>query len=435
MSKLKWLYPGMKVKRYLLVMGIGVMIFSWGLAIAVKLSLLDSIKFGIAKLIYLSVGRYVSAGVVGGIMIITGAILIFFGIRQLNRSLWEALSSLHREDLVNIVFRKRILEKGYKIVSIGGGTGLSTLLRGIKNYTNNITAVVSVADDGGSSGVLRDEMGILPPGDLRNCLVALADAEPLMRKLFQHRFENGIFSGHSFGNLFIAAISDVTKDFYQAIKSSSKILAIRGQVLPATLENVILEAELEDGRKIRGETNISKSNARIKKVSLSNPQCSATKEVIQALQEADAIIIGPGSLYTSILPNLLIKEIQTAIKKSNAIKIYVCNIMTQPGETDNYKVSDHIKAIFEHTDGKIFDYVIVNIETPASRYLENYKKENSYPVEYDRAEVKKLGVEVIEANLISHKELIRHDPEKLAYEIFNFVEKKKKRRSNDKLYF
>jgi uncharacterized cofD-like protein len=428
MSKLKWLYPGMRVKRYLFLMGIGVMLFSWGLAIAVKLSLLDNIKFGIAKLVYLSVGKYVSAGVVGSIMIIIGIILIFLGVKYLNSSILSVLSPLYQDDLVNIIFRKRLLEKGYKIVSIGGGTGLSTLLRGIKNYTNNITAIVSVADDGGSSGILRDEMGILPPGDLRNCLVALADAEPLMRQLFQYRFENGLFSGHSFGNIFIAAISEVTKDFYQAIKSSSKILSIRGQVLPSTLENIVLEAELEDGRIVKGETNISKSEIPIKKVYLSNPKCKTTTEVLEAIEDADAIIIGPGSLFTSILPNLLIEDIQNAIKKSKALKIYVCNIMTQPGETDRYKVSDHIKTIFKHTGGKIFDCVIVNTKFPKAEYLEKYKKENSYPVKYDREEVKKLGVEVIEDDLLLEGDLIRHDPKKLSYQIFSFIESKKKNR-------
>lgn len=255
--------------------------------------------------------------------------------------------------LLENLYRRRKLNRGPKIVAVGGGTGLSMLLRGIKNITNNVTAVVTVGDDGGSSGRLREEMGVLPPGDIRNCIAALADDEDLVTKLFQYRFKTGEgLEGHSFGNLFLTALCSITGDMYRAVKESSNVLSIRGRVLPSTLDDMKLVAEMEDGRIIHGESNIPEAHGKIKRLFTDPQNCRALPDVIEAIRDAELIILGPGSLYTSVTPNLLIKEIAHEIAVSKAKKIYVCNIMTQPGETDGYSVSDHINALVNHAGSK-----------------------------------------------------------------------------------
>lgn len=312
-------------------------------------------------------------------------------------------------------FRNGKSGKGPKITVIGGGTGLGTILRGLKEITPNLTAIVTVADDGGSSGRLRREFGILPPGDIRNCLVAMADIEPLMESLFQYRFTGSSdLSGHNFGNLFIAAMTDITGDFEEAIKESSKVLAVRGQVLPATLENVVLKAELEDGRIVTGESEIPKSRVPIKRVFLEPVDCKPVADAIAAIKEAEIIILGPGSLYTSVIPNLLVKEIAEAIRKSNAIKVYVCNAMTQAGETDDYSASQHVKAIIDHAGRGLVDYALVNNETIKQEILERYSEERAKPVRIDLEKISGLGVKPLVAQVITKTNLIRHDGLKLA---------------------
>ncbi len=314
----------------------------------------------------------------------------------------------------------------WNIAAIGGGTGLSILLRGLKKYTDNITAVVTVTDEGGSSGKLRAEFNILPPGDIRNCLVALADQEPLMTRLFQYRFgEESSLNGHSFGNLFITAMSEITGDFDSAIKESSKVLAIKGQVVPATLDDVSICAELTDNTVISGETKITKrpnpkSNP-IKRVFLKPDNCSATHEAYKGIEEADVIIFGPGSLYTSVIPNLLIKDIFMAIQKSSAIKIYVCNVMTQPGETDSYSVSDHILNLEHYIGKKALDYILVNDEMIPVDLAHMYEDKGAFPVDIDLNKITGSHYKIVKGQFLCEKNYARHNSDKLAESVINLI--------------
>jgi uncharacterized cofD-like protein len=325
--------------------------------------------------------------------------------------------------LMDILYKKKQLGRGPMIVTIGGGTGLSVLLSGLKEYTSNITAIVTVADDGGSSGRLRQQFDILPPGDIRNCLVALADAPVLMRDLFQFRFrDNSDLSGHSFGNLFITVMTQLTGDFEKAIKETSKVLALRGRVIPSTLSNVRLVAEHKNGTITEGEQNITKAGLAIQRVYLNPLQSQATPDALKAIEEAKIIILGPGSLYTSIIPNLLIKELTNAVVASGALKIYVCNIMTQPGETDGFKASDHIKSLVEHSHPKILDYCLLNSGVISSEMLKRYEQQNSFLVKNDIKNIENMGYRVIEDDVVLEEEVIRHDSLKLANIILGLSE-------------
>ncbi|MDD4238627.1 MAG: YvcK family protein, partial [Desulfotomaculaceae bacterium] len=305
------------------------------------------------------------------------------------------------------------LGRGPKIVVMGGGTGLSVLLRGLKEYTSNLTAIVTVADDGGSSGRLRGELGILPPGDIRNCLVAMADKEPLMEELLQYRFNTGELAGHSIGNLLLAALTEITGGIDQAVRGLSKVLAIRGHVLPATLTDITLCAELSDGTVVQGESNISRVAGRIKRVFLKPARCLPLAEALVAIRTADAVVLGPGSLYTSIIPNLLVKGIPEALARTSATKIYVCNVMTQPGETGGYTASSHLQTILNHA-GKFIDYAVVNTGQVPYRLRARYRQEGAEPVVADLAEIEKLGINAVGEDLVQQKEVVRHHPDKLA---------------------
>ncbi|MEE9500119.1 MAG: YvcK family protein [Candidatus Omnitrophota bacterium] len=356
------------------------------------------------------------------VIIIMGGLIVITGVSRIINSFVTVFLPERKEELVDRIYQKRILEKGPRIVTIGGGTGLSTLLHGLKEYTSNITAIVTVADDGGSSGRLREEFDVLPPGDIRNCLVALADTEPLMEKLFQFRFADGKdLKGHNFGNLFITAMSKVTGDFEQAIKASSKVLAIRGSVVPATLTRVVLKALHKDGTETVGESKIPEKKSPIEKMYIKPSDSRPTIEALEAIKKSHAIILGPGSLYTSIMPNLLIGGMYDAIKQSRAIKIYICNVMTQLGETGSYKVSDHIKAIIAHTGEGVMNYCIVNTGKVPPKLLERYKEENAYPVIVDEEEIRKSGCEIVKANVIDTKDFVRHDSHKLAKIIIDLL--------------
>ncbi len=406
----KWLYPGMWVKRWILLSVFGVIMISMGFVMVLLEPHPRNKAFA-------------------GIIIILGILAVITGIKRIIKSLITVFLPQREDELVDKVYQARILEKGPKIVVIGGGTGLSTLLHGLKEYTSNITAIVTVADDGGSSGRLRQEFDVLPPGDIRNCLVALADAEPLMGKLFQFRFGEGSeLSGHSFGNLFITALSKVTGDFDAAIKESSKVLAIRGRVLPATLDKVSLMAEHLDGSQTSGESQIPHANSPITRIHLRPVNCRPTDEAVDAIRKADAIVLGPGSLYTSIMPNLLVGKIYQEIISSKAIKIYVCNVMTQKGETDDYKASDHLKVIIEHTAPGIVEYCIVNTAKISEEMRAKYKQEEAYPVVPDSENLKKMKCKVVEAHLASTEDYVRHDPAKLAKIIIDLVTSLKKSR-------
>lgn len=356
------------------------------------------------------------------VVIILGALAVVTGIKRIIKSFVMVFLPRGEDELVDRMYQKRVLEKGPRIVVIGGGTGLSTLLHGLKEYSSNITAIVTVADDGGSSGRLRRDFGMPPPGDIRNCLVALADAEPLMGRLFQFRFEEGgELGGHSFGNLFIAAMTRVTGDFDAAIKESSKVLAIRGSVLPSTLDKISLVAKHADGSETIGESNIPKAASPVRRISLRPINCRATDETIDAIRKADAIVLGPGSLYTSIMPNLLVGNIYREMIASKAVKIYACNVMTQKGESDGYKASDHLRAIIDHAVPGVIEYCIVNTAKIPPELLKKYEGEESYPVIADSENLKKMKVKVVEAHIISTRDYVRHDPVKLAKIIMDLV--------------
>ncbi|MDI3480534.1 MAG: hypothetical protein PWQ97_189 [Tepidanaerobacteraceae bacterium] len=307
------------------------------------------------------------------------------------------------------------------VVCIGGGTGLPNLLRGLKKYTSNITAIVTVADDGGSSGIIRDELKIPPPGDIRNCLLALADTEPLMENLFQYRFTAGSFKGHSFGNIFLAAMTEMLGDFELAIKESSKVLAVRGRVLPSTLEDVILEAEYCDGTTARGESNIPQPIRKIKRIRIKPEDAKPLDEALEALEKADAVILGPGSLYTSVIPNLLVKGMVNCITESRAKKIYVVNIMTQPGETTGYSACDHVKAIVDHSKSDLLEYVVVNTGKIPEELLHRYYADGAAPVICDSEKIRKMGYNVVEADILNYTDVVRHSPEKLARIVMEII--------------
>ena len=353
-----WLAPGIFIKRWLLISVVGVLLTSIGVAIWANLTpIFYLIEFtsGILEAIANVLPNYLS----GPLAIVLGLFLIFWGQSRTVGSISEVLNPDQDKELIDVLTTHRRLNKGPKIVAIGGGTGLSTLLRGIKVYSANITAIVTVADDGGSSGRLRREQGMLPPGDIRNCLAALADEEKLLTELFQYRFHTGEgLSGHSFGNLFLSAMNNITGDLEQAIAASSKVLAVRGRVLPATLTDVNLWAEMEDGRIIAGESQISEAGGKIIHIGCRPENPPALPAVLSAIEDADLILMGPGSLYTSIIPNLLVPEIREALARVNVPRLYICNIMTQPGETDGYTVSDHIDAIDAVSEMPLFDAVL-----------------------------------------------------------------------------
>ena len=414
----KWLSPGLAVKRWLFISVGGVVLASLGLAIWVKLTPIFWILEFLTDLLAFFADifpNYIS----GPLLLLSGVLLLLWGQYRAVGSITEVLRPEgEEEELIDVLLAHRRLYRGPKIVVIGGGTGLSTLLRGLKTYSANITAVVTVADDGGSSGRLRQEFGVLPPGDIRNCLAALADEERLLTELFQYRFRAGDgLTGHSFGNLFLTAMTDIAGDLEQAIAASSKVLAVRGQVLPATLSDVRLWAELTDGRRIEGESNIPKAEGKIVKIGCIPENPPALPAAIKAIEEADYIIIGPGSLYTSLIPNLLVREIADAIAATDIPRIYICNIMTQPGETDGYSVSDHIQAIDKACDNKkLFDAVLVHKKIPSAQALIRYAQQNAHPVFLDREAVIQLGRRIIPANILFEDEngAVRHDPQKLA---------------------
>ena len=306
-----------------------------------------------------------------------------------------------------------------KVVVIGGGTGLSTMLRGLKQYTSHITAIVTVGDDGGGSGKLREDLGMLPPGDIRNCILALADTEPLMEDLLQYRFTEGSLKGQCFGNLFLAAMAGISENFEDAVQKMSSVLAVKGKVLPVTLDDMKLIAELENGEIIEGESKIPSEvivrNTRIKKIAIKPIDAKPLEEAIKAINNADVIIMGPGSLYTSIIPNLLVKGIPEAICKSPAKKVYISNVMTQPGETDGFKVSNHLKVLMDYGVAENIDYVIANNGIIPPDIKEKYARENAELVVLDYENINNLNVKIIEADLIKiTKRYVKHNADKLA---------------------
>lgn len=423
-----WLIPGLQVKRWFALIFIGAVMMALGFLI------LCDIKpvFYTMELIR-KVASSISTEWFAFTIIMFGGAMFFKGWQKTNLSMLDLNNGREKETILEALYRRRKLNRGPKIVAIGGGTGLSMLLKGIKHITNNITAVVTVGDDGGSSGRLREDMGILPPGDIRNCIAALADDEDLITKLFQYRFKSGEgLEGHSFGNLFLTALCAITGDMVRAVKESSNVLSIRGRVLPSTLDDMKLVAEMEDGRIIHGESNIPEAHGKIKRLFTDPVKCKALEDVIAAIKEADLIILGPGSLYTSVIPNLLIEEIAQEVVASNAKKIYVCNIMTQPGETDNYSVADHVSALMSHANSrKIIDAVLVNDFIPAN-LASKYQMAGSYPVKTDVENLRKLGVKPFSKKLIedSKEGLVRHSSNRVARAIYYWYKREHRNEKN-----
>lgn len=321
-----------------------------------------------------------------------------------------------------------------KIVVFGGGTGLSILLRGLKKYTKDISAIVTVADNGGGSGVLREDLGMLPPGDMRNCIIALSDIEPIMVSLMQHRFNDGYLKGQSFGNLLIAAMYEIFGDYEHALKEIGSIFRLSGKVLPMTLQDAQLKAHLDNGECILGEKDIpdyvSKSSCKIDRVSLAPEICTPLEETLKDIKEADIVLLGPGSLYTSVIPNILVSNITEAIVDSKAKVFYICNLMTQPGETDNYNVYDHVNAIIKHSSRYLIDYVIANDELISDNQIQNYKFKGAKQVLVDDEQIKKLeemNIKVISSDFTEiKKNYIRHNSEKIGQLLFNYISEKNK---------
>lgn len=497
-TSLKWLHPGMGVKRWWALGFVGLLLFLVGTGIimqthegggptlAVRVAewfIIHYAHFGMLK-----------PGHLGVFLTILGAIVCFFAMGKLIQSLTSVLDpELAPGGLVDVVYQRRKLTQGRRIVVIGGGTGLSTMLRGLKRYSANITAIVTVADDGGSSGKLQKQLNILPPGDIRNCLVALADAEPQMTELFQYRFRNSVkpetpgnrepgsreagsresgsreagtgqreatsptpaagvrdvllpeqgtepilnpksklenregygegLRDHAFGNLLIAAMCAINdNDFERGVQETSRVLNVRGRVLPTTVDHVHLRGEMEDGTFVEGETNIAHSPLKIKRVTLVPEDACPLQAVLDAIAKADVIVLGPGSVYTSIIPNLLVRGVPEALKRSKAKKVYVCNVMTQPGETDGYAVSDHVRAIEMHARMRIFSHVLVNTRQPDIKLLEKYRKSGAVLVEADLDRLKADGYRAMAGDYINETDVVRHDAGLLAAAIMRLID-------------
>ena len=423
-SAMRWLVPGMHVKRWLLLLLAGTTIVGLGVAYLLREVY---VSWTFPPVFYYLTLQFIGRAWRGLLFGLLGLGAIAAAIYQLNRSLLAAFLRPGQQDVAETVYKHWQRDRGPKVVAIGGGTGLSTLLRGLKAHTSNITAIVTVADDGGSSGRLRQQLGVLPPGDFRNCLAALADAESLTTQLFQYRFGEGEgLNGHSFGNLFIVAMSGVTGNFERALLESSKVLAVRGQILPSTLEDVTLMAELRDeGARgpsgepqwVEGESQIPESGRPIERVFLQPDDAPAYPGALRAILDADLIVAGPGSLYTSILPNLLVGDIVKAIHASRAKKVYVCNVATQRGETEGYSLGDHMAALHRHIGPHVFPNALANDcfdhllpDVPGVAWVSpDHPSDAPYKVST--------------ADVVDKDYPWRHDPAKLAVWLIHFCEK------------
>ncbi len=430
-SKLrKYMLPGLK--RWFGFAVIGLFVIAFGVALIVKAHPVTLIANGIWGLLSLmaDIMPPVASGIVA---IVAGSFFLIFAFFSAGK---QVLTSVAPDEtsLLDTLDRHHMEGRGIKIVAIGGGTGLSNMICGLKTLTSNITAVVTVADDGGSSGRLRKEMDIVPPGDIRNCIAALASDEEVITRLFQYRFGDDAsddLRGHSFGNLFLTALVELggSKNMADAVKNACSILKTRGQVLPVSNESMILIAEMEDGTIVKGESKIPEADGKIKMMSCEGEPPKVLPDVIDAIDAADIIILGPGSLYTSVIPNLLVPEVVEAIDSSSAPKIYICNVMTQPGETTNYSVGDHVDALKKHAPGKkIFDYVVVNNKMPDKYQTQKYQEKNQAPVEVDYDRIKNNGIKVYETNLIQKGNLVRHNFRRLAKAVTDIYLKESRNR-------
>ena len=411
--------PGIKIKRWIFLGFIGMV-----------LSVVGFIE------IFSQVGESIAFKVLYLFLSLIGLLIMYIALSEFIKSFIALINNekikitITDKNIEDLVDEKRVHVGGPKIVVIGGGTGLSTMLRGLKLYTNNITAIVTVGDDGGGSGKLRADLGMLPPGDIRNCILALADTEPIMEDLLQYRFTEGTLKGQSFGNLFLAAMDGISDNFEAAVQKMSSVLAVTGKVLPVTLDDMKLIAELENGNIVEGESiipdEVIKQKSKIKNLKIEPKKAKPLLDALMAISEADAIVMGPGSLYTSIIPNLLVEDIAECINKSDAIKIYISNVMTQPGETDDFTVSDHIKTLMKYSGKNSVEYVIANNGTIPKDIEERYLSEGSKLVELDYDNIKDLGVKVVETDLVKiTKGYVKHDSEYLAQVLMTTVLDKK----------
>jgi len=417
-SLLKWFLPGMRVKRWLVLMLLGIVALGLGLAYILK-EVYQT--WTLPPFAYYATLQFIDRSWRALLFGALGVGAVVAAILQFNRSLLAAFVRPGQENVVDVVYQYRHRGRGPRVVAIGGGTGLSTLLRGMKDHTANITAILTVADDGGSSGKLRRELGVLPPGDFRSCIAALSNDESLTTQLFQYRFPDSTgLDGHSFGNLFIAAMAGVTGNFERAILESGRVLAIRGEILPSTLENVELCAELREEqaervtlRRVAGESSIPQQGWPIERVYLEPEGVPAYPGALHAILDADLIVLGPGSLFTSILPNLLVKDVTAAIRASRALKVYVCNVATQHGETDGFSVQDHLQALEMHVGPALCPYVLANDEfgpLPEDANYELVRPAGSLPAAY----------RLLSAGLVDADNPWRHDSGKLARTLFDF---------------
>lgn len=420
--------------------GLGLVIALLGAAILADLQpiywTLETITWFLAQ-----ITRVMPRGITGPLVLLIGGGLIWLGQSRSFGSIQQALAPEKDTVLVDALLAQRRLNRGPHLVAIGGGTGLSTLLSGLKRHSSNITAIVTVADDGGSSGVLRRELGVQPPGDIRNCLAALAREEPLLTRLFQYRFRAGSgLEGHSFGNLFLSALTAITGSLESAITASSRVLAVQGQVVPATNADVRLWAELENGERIEGESAIGKAPSPIVRLGCTPERPPALPKALEAIAHADLIVLGPGSLYTSLLPNLLVPELVSAIARSPAPRLYICNLMTQPGETDGLDVSGHLRAIEAQlaslgVEQRLFDAVLAQETLEESTLVEHYRRRGAEPVTCDGRQLRSEGYEVMLANLQGDRPsaTLRHDPRSVAQAVMRYYRKHRRSRARARL--
>ena len=418
-SAWKWFYVGIGVKRWLVVLLLGVTILALGIGyVAVEIYREQPFPDFVYYLTLQFLPRWTRALLFGAL----GLGLVGFGLYKLNQSLLAGVTA-RPPSLVESLYRKRMRKRDLKIVCIGGGTGMSTLLRGLKNYSDNLTAIITVADDGGSSGRLRAELGVLPPGDFRQCIAALADAEPLMARLLEYRFPNDTgLGGHAFGNLFIAAMAGVTGNSERALLEASRVLAVRGRILPSTLENVTLCADVRGSHesqiaRVTGESQIAKFGKPVERVYLEPENVPAYPTAVRALLDADLIVVGPGSLYTSVLPNLLVEQICQAVTVSPAQKMFVCNVATERGETDRYAVEDYLRAIAHHCDSLEFDGVLVNSKT-------NGKLPPQANIDFVAARANEARY--VFADVVDEERPWRHDSDKVARAVLRWYAKQTK---------
>lgn len=427
----KLIAPTAGLRKAGLVFAIGLLSFAVGAALSFKLVILPVLEWiqrlanNVLRATVPPDNLEMATHMMGGAFLFLGLYLIYAGLRSTVVQIIRTLTG-HTGGMVDVYVQRQRLATGPRIVALGGGTGLSTLLRGLKQYSSNITAVVTVTDDGGSSGRLIKDKGMIPPGDIRNCLVALADAEKSMTDLFQHRFgkDSGTLSGHSIGNLLIAALVDQAHgDFEKAVETASDVLLIRGRVVPSTLAHVRLRALLEDGTEVCGETSIVQAGKRIRRIFLDPESVEPYEGALDAIRNADLICIGPGSVYTSVIPNLLVPGIAEAIRDSEARKAYICNVMTQPGESDSFTASEHVTAIQANVEHKTFDRVLVNTGVPSPIALEKYREFGQFLVDPDIDRIKAAGYKTISADLMSESDFVRHDPMKVAARLLGILER------------